>query len=233
MKAFLLSLSLLLLTTSCAIKSDNPNDAVARLEIRIKQTLIIDGKEVNSAQAIGSCSSSQIQFKNKFYILTAKHCLESGSQEVDFFGAKLNIKTEVIGLKLIQGKDSSSLDIKKIETASSGDVGVIKLSRKLLDTYLVLASSFPEIDTPIYMHGYPLGVTDIINVEGYSKDMTIPWYNGTARLVHINAAPGNSGGSVLNSNNEVIGILVAGDPRGQFLGFVTTVESIKAFLLEI
>ena len=222
-----ITLSLLILSLlSCNIK---PKAEAIRLGLERETTLSVEGIPSKTMKNASTCTASQIKHNDNYYILTAKHCLESRDEIINYFGIEIKVSSKTSKITL---KNGMILDLKGIKIATSGDVGIIKLNDEIrLFKTLKLAEKYPSINSDIHMNGFPYGVTDIISVKGKSKQMQIPWYGAYAKLVHLAAAGGYSGGAVLDDSNDIVGILVAGpNDGGTLISFVVPVEIIHGFL---
>jgi V8-like Glu-specific endopeptidase len=215
---YILILSLLGLFISCS----KPQDAV----LQIKPHLLFSAIGVPPQEGNSSCSATQIKYRDHFYILTARHCVEERKDE---FSSR-----EIMYVTLIL-HDNSTVKVSgsKFVISQNADVAVLPLLAPILDNSLDLSKNDAKLDDKITITGYPLGVSDQITRSGLAKSMTISWYESVAQLIQIMAAPGDSGSSILNKNEDVVGILVAGDERGPMIAYMVPVSLIKAFLISI
>ncbi len=95
------------------------------------------------------------------------------------------------------------------EGIGSQDFALIRLDRKVVDRRpLKLAENSPSLFDKVHMMGHPMGLPMKYadNSEVFSID------NKRSFLTNLDAFSGNSGSPVFNENDEVIGVLVAGNP---------------------
>ncbi len=82
--------------------------------------------------------------------------------------------------------------------------------------YAVLdfASRSPRTGDEVWIYGSPLGHANMLTRGYVSEDASVRMGAFSGRRVRIAApaAPGNSGGPVLNKHGEVVGMLVGGSP---------------------
>ena len=91
------------------------------------------------------------------------------------------------------------------------DLAVLR-SKKKSDDYLILNTSSPNLSDKVRVYGYPLVSMLGENLSATSGEVSsLSGYQGDFSQFTISAPiqPGNSGGPVLNTNNEVIGIIIA------------------------
>ena len=144
------------------------------------------------------------------HILTAKHCVQD-STNIDvltYDGRIYNAKIRV--------------------QAEKADLAVIQIGH-FGTSYFALAPIIREGE-PICTLGSPLGLTRAVTKGVVSKIL------GDIMVLDCTAVPGNSGGPVLNSKNELVGIV--SDMIIVFLGpahltVAQTVDSIRFLFYEI
>jgi V8-like Glu-specific endopeptidase len=91
------------------------------------------------------------------------------------------------------------------------DYAVIRLDRTVVGrTPLTLSDISVSIGERVSMIGYPMGAP-----VTYAQNATITALNpiGDSYITTLDAFDGNSGSAVLNSKNEVVGLLIAGTPE--------------------
>jgi S1-C subfamily serine protease len=140
-------------------------------------------------------------------ILTAKHCTEDAE--------------EIIVLM----SDGSRYKATVATTSAKQDLALLLIDRR--DTpFLVLGSSVTRGES-ISALGSPLGIT------GVRTQGTIARIDGDLYFLDCGVLPGNSGGPVINTKNELVGIAVAGLIVGMgttHLNIAQGVDSIFFFL---
>jgi hypothetical protein len=98
---------------------------------------------------------------------------------------------------------------------------------------LPLAESAPRIGAPVYAIGSPHGFASSLsagNVSGYRQiQQGVTWLQTTAPI-----SPGSSGGPLMNSEGEVVGVttLIWVEKESQNLNFAIPVSEIRRFLSE-
>jgi hypothetical protein len=95
---------------------------------------------------------------------------------------------------------------------------------------LHLAQKDPELGERVWTWGYPLGTLLISDGFWSGRDTLDDLPYG---VCSVSVAGGASGSPVLNSNNQVIGLLVAGSTRLQTMTFVVPVEYLTEALKKL
>lgn len=93
---------------------------------------------------------------------------------------------------------------------------------------LTLASSLPEPGEDVVVIGAPLGLTNTVStgiVSAVRRGRGATWIQITAPI-----SSGSSGGPVLNSTGEVIGVAVATLEEGQGLNFAVPARAVEALV---
>ncbi len=112
------------------------------------------------------------------------------------------------------------------------DLGLIWLDEDLPFPVVPLGvSSTLEIGETVYIIGYPWGVNTDIVTKGIVSGLEV-WADGFFGKIHmlvLDAAsqPGNSGGAVINSSGELIGILVGGQGYGDNFSIAVPIDIFK------
>lgn len=190
------------------------------------------------------------------YIVTNYHVISPRSYTPDSYN-KLN---DVVLIRPLRGtvrlvgtnKIYSIIGYTAID--ADRDLAVLKVNAFGTDS-LILGDSGPDFvkqGISVYPIGNPLGM---VNVVSDGKISSIQWVENirkflgnssklisdvqqknTPHKLLMMTAPishGNSGGPVLNSKGEVIGISVGGNFRGQNLNFAVPVNDLKGLLKRI
>ena len=139
---------------------------------------------------------------------------------------------------MITLSDGTEYDARIIGSDSSSDLAVLKVEAEKLPAADFGDSSALQIGELVVAIGNPLGyentVTDGI-VSGLNRQLTD--YIDSATLIQTNATinSGNSGGALVNSRGEVVGInsakLVASNAEG--MGFALSINEVKPIVEEI
>ena len=197
-------------------------DAVSIYERTIDS--VVDILESGKTTASGFIYGAQAN-----YVLTAWHAVRNSLNPSVRLSDGTNIKARVIATK------------------RSEDVAILKMEQSVDAEPLFLAdSSELLIGQPVLLLGSPAGLTGSTTTgvisgigrakEDFDDDSFTFWHHPT-NLVQIDAAanPGNSGGPVLNTNGEVIGImsfiLTWGESGGSSgVNFAVASDVVKQFV---
>jgi len=160
------------------------------------------------------------------YILTAQHVVEGASS---------------VGVTL---SDGSTYDATVVDVSSTDDVALVKIAATGLTAAPIASASSPEVGQVAIAIGNPLGeYADSVTlgiVSGLGR--TIQAEDATTRtavtrtnLIQTDAAlnEGNSGGPLLNTKGEVIGINTATAASAEGLGFATPVAAASSLLATV
>ncbi|MBR5319718.1 MAG: trypsin-like peptidase domain-containing protein [Peptococcaceae bacterium] len=165
-------------------------------------------------------SGSGIIYSEDGYIITNYHVIEDATSV------------------MITLSDGTEYDARIIGSDSSSDLAVLKVEAANLPAADFGDSAALQIGELVVAIGNPLGyentVTDGI-VSGLNRQLTD--YIDSATLIQTNATinSGNSGGALVNSKGEVVGInsakLVASNAEG--MGFALSINEVKPIVEEI
>lgn len=165
-------------------------------------------------------SGSGIIYSKDGYIITNYHVIEDATSV------------------MITLSNGTEYDARIIGSDSSSDLAVLKVEATNLPAADFGDSSALQIGELVVAIGNPLGyentVTDGI-VSGLNRQLTD--YIDSATLIQTNATinSGNSGGALVNSRGEVVGInsakLVASNAEG--MGFALSINEVKPIVEEI
>jgi putative serine protease PepD len=159
------------------------------------------------------------------YILTNRHVVATG------------------GTLTVQLPDGRQFDAKVVGTDPTNDVAVVKIAATGLPTVTLGSSDNLQIGQLAVAIGDPLGTftgtvtTGIVSGTGRSIDVRDPQTGSAVHLtglIQTDAAinEGNSGGPLLNSSGQVIGINSATDATAQGIGFAVPINTAKTLLAE-
>jgi serine protease Do len=153
----------------------------------------------------------------KGYLVTNEHVI-SGSTEVYVS----NSKGQDLKATVIYTNKTTDVAILKIEDGRYKPTGALPYS---------IRRNNADLGEQIFTLGYPR--QEIVYNEGYLSAKT--GYNGdtTSCQVAISANPGNSGGPVVNSSGEVIGILTSKQAQADNVVFAVKSSNIFKALNEI
>lgn len=165
-------------------------------------------------------SGSGIIYSEDGYIITNYHVIEDATSV------------------MITLSDGTEYDARIVGSDSSSDLAVLKVEATNLPAADFGDSAALQIGELVVAIGNPLGyentVTDGI-VSGLNRQLTD--YIDSATLIQTNATinSGNSGGALVNSKGEVVGInsakLVASNAEG--MGFALSINEVKPIVEEI
>jgi tetratricopeptide (TPR) repeat protein len=111
---------------------------------------------------------------------------------------------------------------------ASNDLAVLSVGAELSLKPLALADGIPEIGASVYVIGNPAGLERTISTGIISGVRTL----AGRQLLQITApiSPGSSGGPVLNSRGEVVGVTVGMLTVGQNLNFAAPAPLVRQLL---
>lgn len=196
MKKFILKPNCLLVVVALALtqtamssSTDSVNISVEQkvVELRIKE---VETKPLKKARNhrlenlpnYSVCSGAFVSPIG--HILTAKHCVENSEYiEVNTF-------------------DQQKYKAAIIKTSDIHDLALIRID-KLNSSFFKLARSVERGQT-VFVLGSPLSITNTLSQGIIAK------LNGDTLLLDCAALPGNSGGPVFNTQQELVGIVTAG-----------------------
>jgi S1-C subfamily serine protease len=147
-----------------------------------------------------------INFEGKQYIISAGHVYDPQ--------LKMRIKT----------LDNKFFDIKSAKVSEKDDIAILAVENLNLKGGLELAPKNPVIGEDVFHIGNPLEVLWILTTGIVSQ------YQDGDLIASAHIAPGSSGGVLLNSKGQVVGIAVAVLPQWQMFNIFEPVESLRSFL---
>ncbi|MEI7603790.1 MAG: trypsin-like peptidase domain-containing protein [bacterium] len=144
---------------------------------------------------------------------------------------------------IIMNGEKNPIPAKNIYRDTSSDIAIIVIDKKALPALKLGDSDSIKIGSTTIAIGSPLGdltgsVTSGI-VSGLNRDVTAGSSSGSSQeriqgVIQTDAAvnPGNSGGPLLNSNGEVIGINFATTQGAENISFAIPINRVKTKLEE-
>lgn len=191
-------------------------DRVGPAVVQIGVTKVVNASPFSGGQLAQGAGSGVI-FAPDGYILTNSHVVDAARQVVVTLADGHDIKGEVIG----QDPDSD-VAVVRVSPPNGTRLPAAKLgdSDKLLAGQLVVAI------------GSPVGLQSTVTAGIVSAlHRTLPGYGGQMieDIIQTDAAvnPGNSGGPLVNSVGEVIGINVAVVQQAQGLSFAIPINTVN------
>lgn len=161
--------------------------------------LMLTTAQIKSGRA-GGAGSIVREDEEYLYILTAKHVLTAG-------------KPHRVLLKDVHGENHFfDVHIKDLWIDENYDIGFVRI-KKVDDTkfeILNVSSDLPTIGEKIYTIGHPINVHYTVNTGIVSNYVKCSYHSELLNLMMISAPAfsGNSGGAVINCNNELVGVVV-------------------------
>jgi serine protease Do len=191
----------------------NPFDFFAQPKIR-------PGQKKNIEQNIGSG-----------FVVTTDGIIVTNKHVVDTEGATFTVLTN----------DKKTYSVEKIYKDPLNDLAILKINAENLKAIPLGDSEKLKLGQSVIAVGTPLGeftnsvTTGIISGLGRGITAGSPFESSVEKLDNIiqtDAAisPGNSGGPLLNSRGEVIGVNTAVSSEGQNIGFTIPVNVVKTLL---
>lgn len=171
--------------------------------------IIIQAADKSTGELKGfSCSASQVFYKNKYYLVTAKHCIED--DESNILTVALKTYDDAVVL----------LDVKRFKKSNTNDVVAYPLNSYILPAKL-------EISTSI---NGSIRVEALTNNPEYKtkKGSSDPYFYLSTGIGILRQADmidhvisGDSGSPIINSSNELVGILsTRREDNEALMGFV-------------
>lgn len=112
-----------------------------------------------------------------------------------------------------------------VAASQSADLALLRPQRPISSS-LTLSSSAPETGSKIYVIGHPLGLPKSIS-EGIVSSV---FSDEGVELVQHSAptSPGSSGGPVLTSSGNVVGVVMGSLEKGQSINFAISSSEVRA-----
>jgi serine protease Do len=162
----------------------------------------------------GACGSGF--FISKSRILTANHVVDSKNFRVEF--------------------DNKYFPVKIIKRDKNSDLALLQIDFES-DSFYKISESSPLINEEVRCKGFPRGIWTRCVSVGKVRKFSKSKHPDSDRFVlqcnvWMNVIPGMSGGPLLNSNNEVVGVLSTKNMDGTYMGNFISLEEIENFLNE-
>jgi serine protease Do len=171
-----------------------------------------------------SARGSGVIISQDGYILTNNHVVNTSSNSSFYQVSQAN----KITVKLY--KSDEAIEAKLIGTDEKTDLAVIKIDKEDLPAATLGDSDSLKIGEFAMAVGNPLGMESTVTagiVSALSRTITVD--NVTYHVLQTDAAinSGNSGGALVNSKGEVIGINTLKLSSGEGIGFAIPINSTK------
>jgi putative serine protease PepD len=165
-------------------------------------------------------TSSGVIVNRDGFVLTAYHAI-AGSERT-----------------MIVRNDGSELAARIVIQDARRDLAVLRVAANESWTPVRLSASKPAIGELVVTIGHPHGYTDSVSsgiVSGLDRSITLPSGVTLTGLIQTTVPlnPGNSGGPLLNSRGEMIGLTLAIREGAQGIAFAANLETIKAVLAQV
>lgn len=184
----------------------------------------------NSSTA--SAEGSGVIISSDGYILTNNHVINSSSSSSS--SSSFYKLGEATKISVLLYNDTTEYEAKVIGTDEETDLAVIKIEKENLKAATLGDSDAVQVGEWCMAIGNPLGMTSSVTTGSISAlNRSITDSDGkTYTVIQTDAAinSGNSGGALVNSNGEVIGIntIKASGTGIEGLGFAIPINSTKS-----
>lgn len=200
--------------------------------VGIKITYSVSSKYYNQT-AKAEAEGSGVIISSDGYILTNNHVIATDTSTSQY------LITEATALNVYLYNDETPYEAKVIGTDEQSDLAVIKIDKKDLVAATLGNSDDLQVGEWCMAIGNPLGMTSSVTTGVISalnrelKDTDGKTYNLIQTDTAINS--GNSGGALVNSKGEVIGIntLKASGTGVEGLGFAIPVNTTKSIYSDL
>lgn len=192
------------------------NSVVAKVERSVVQTITehmypnYTHPWVRTDRGKGTGSGFCVLINNKKYIITNVHCVQNP-----------------IRIQLHQADSAQNVPAKTVYAVEECDLAILETDEKFLkDIPALTIAEMPKKLETVYVIGYPLGGINVSVSTGVVNRIQIIPYLGVTRGIAIQVdAPinfGNSGGPVVNSKGQVVGVAFSGedDAHTQNMGYM-------------
>ena len=171
----------------------------------------------------GSATGSGVIISQDGYILTNNHVVNTASNSSSFYQVS---KANKITVKLY--KSDEAIEAKLVGTDEKTDLAVIKIDKENLPAATLGDSDSLKIGEFAMAIGNPLGMESTVTagiISGLNRTVTVD--NVTYHVLQTDAAinSGNSGGALVNSKGEVVGINTLKLSSGEGIGFAIPINS--------
>lgn len=194
--------------------SSSPTDFIEASEIGKKSSVFIRAiPKSKSKRLLGAATGSGVIISPDGYIATNNHVIESGDDIEVLLGNNREYNAKVIG------------------TDPSNDLALLKIEAENLDFAVFSNSDSLQVGEWVMAVGNPFGLQFTVTagiVSAKARNISMLENSGIESFIQTDAAvnPGNSGGALINTKGEVVGINSAIMARsGQYEGYSFAIPS--------
>jgi len=128
-----------------------------------------------------------------------------------YFITSLHLVKNANGVYISRSGDTSRYSTDVVIRDSLHDIAIVRITDTLFNQFKTLPFTITDKQLEIGEYVYTLGYSknDIVFNEGSISSVTGYLEDSTAYQLSIPANPGNSGGPIISSNGEILGILLA------------------------
>lgn len=184
-------------------------------------------------QSTATATGSGIIISEDGYIITNNHVISSSSSSSYYTIGEAN------SIKVTLNGDENKYDAKIVGTDSQTDLAVIKIDKTGLTAAELGSSSSVQVGEFAMAVGSPLGMQNTVTggmISALNREVTDS-DGKTFTLIQTDAAinSGNSGGALVNSKGQVIGIntLKVSSTGVEGMGFAIPIDSAKPIIEQL
>jgi len=179
---------------------------------RARPAVVLVAIETNQGVATGS----GFVVDSRGFIVTARHVVEDANRVIVLTSDSRQQQATLVRYSTIFDAAVLKIDGIGLPTLPTGDSNTVRQGQEVL----VLGYPFATV----------LGAQSVTVTRGIVSAL-----RSAEGLIQIDAAlnPGNSGGPVLNTRGDVIGIAVAGVRGGQLLNFAVSINLVRTILADL
>ena len=208
-----------------------PSIVGIKVEYNVNSLISMFGKQTQTSTA--TASGSGIIISEDGYIITNNHVISSSSASSYYTIGEAN------SIKVTLNGDENKYDAKIVGTDSQTDLAVIKIDKTGLTAAELGSSSSVQVGEFAMAVGSPLGMQNTVTggmISALNREVTDS-DGKTFTLIQTDAAinSGNSGGALVNSQGQVIGIntLKVSSTGVEGMGFAIPIDSAKPIIEQL
>lgn len=169
---------------------------------------------------------------NNHTILTAKHVVDGYDETVKINNSVSSIVRKPYYLIAVTFNNGSQFIVDNLKTSKFVDVAVLTINKNSNKSKIVplqFATERPSIGQKILGAGFPFEYDCLLlsgTITGWHIEKNTV-FEGEYLVTNAMFAPGNSGGPIVNSSGEVVGMVSWIDRRGPALSFAIPFDVIQ------